>query len=47
MRGINNFEAEIEKTDGIGVSKDFDRPTTEFSGGWRMRIELAKLLMCP
>lgn len=47
MRGINNFEAEIEKTlMGLGfLRSDFDRPTTEFSGGWRMRIELAKLLM--
>ena len=47
MTGINNFEAEIEKTlMGLGfLRSDFDRPTTEFSGGWRMRIELAKLLM--
>ncbi len=47
MHGINNFEAEIEKTlMGLGfLRNDFDRPTTEFSGGWRMRIELAKLLM--
>lgn len=47
MRGINNFEAEIEKTlMGLGfLRSDFNRPTTEFSGGWRMRIELAKLLM--
>ena len=47
MRGINNFEAEVEKTLlGLGFLRtDFDRPTTEFSGGWRMRIELAKLLM--
>ena len=47
MRGINNFEAEVEKTlMGLGfLRSDFDRPTTEFSGGWRMRIELAKLLM--
>ena len=47
MRGINNFEAEVEKTLlGLGfLRSDFDRPTTEFSGGWRMRIELAKLLM--
>ncbi len=47
MRGINNFEAEIEKTlMGLGfLRSDFDRPTAEFSGGWRMRIELAKLLM--
>ena len=47
MRGINNFEAEVEKTlMGLGfLRSDFDRSTTEFSGGWRMRIELAKLLM--
>ncbi len=47
MGGINNFEAEIEKTlMGLGfLRSDFDRPTKEFSGGWRMRIELAKLLM--
>ena len=47
MSGINNFEAEIEKTlTGLGfLRSDFDRPTNEFSGGWRMRIELAKLLM--
>lgn len=47
MSGINNFEAEIEKTlIGLGFSRaDFDRPTSEFSGGWRMRIELAKLLI--
>ncbi len=47
MSGINNFEAEIEKTlTGLGFSrKDFDRPTKEFSGGWRMRIELAKILL--
>lgn len=47
MHGINNFEAEIEKTlIGLGfLRSDFDRPTKEFSGGWRMRIELAKLLM--
>ncbi len=47
MSGINNFEAEIEKTlIGLGFSReDFDRPTKEFSGGWRMRIELAKILL--
>ena len=47
MSGINNFEAEIEKTlTGLGfLRSDFDRPTREFSGGWRMRIELAKILM--
>lgn len=47
ISGINNFEAEIEKTlTGLGFSReDFDRPTKEFSGGWRMRIELAKILL--
>lgn len=47
MSGINNFEAEIEKTlIGLGFLRtDFDRPTSEFSGGWRMRIELAKILL--
>lgn len=47
ISGINNFEAEIEKTlIGLGFSReDFDRPTKEFSGGWRMRIELAKILL--
>ncbi len=42
-----NFEAEIEKTlIGIGfLRSDFQRPTSEFSGGWRMRIELAKILL--
>ncbi|WP_298647932.1 ABC-F family ATP-binding cassette domain-containing protein [uncultured Proteiniphilum sp.] len=47
MSGIHNFEAEVEKTlMGLGfLRSDFDRPTREFSGGWRMRIELAKLLL--
>lgn len=43
----DNCEAEMEKTlIGLGFNRsDFDRPTSEFSGGWRMRIELAKLLL--
>ncbi|CDD90395.1 MAG: ABC-F family ATP-binding cassette domain-containing protein [Coprobacter fastidiosus] len=47
MIGAANYQAEIEKTlMGLGfVREDFDRPTSEFSGGWRMRIELAKLLL--
>ncbi|OJV76394.1 MAG: glycosyl transferase family 2 [Bacteroidia bacterium 44-10] len=47
MSGIHNFEAEVEKTlMGLGfLRSDFDRPTREFSGGWRMRIELAKILL--
>lgn len=47
MMGGTNFHAEIERTlVGLGFSReDFDRPTSEFSGGWRMRIELAKLLL--
>lgn len=47
MMGGNNYEAEIDKTlIGLGFErKDFDRPTSEFSGGWRMRIEIAKLLL--
>jgi ATP-binding cassette subfamily F protein 3 len=42
-----NFDAEVEKTlMGLGfVRSDFSRPTSEFSGGWRMRIELAKILL--
>ena len=42
-----NYEAEVEKVlFGLGfVREDFNRPTSEFSGGWRMRIELAKILL--
>ncbi|MBI9059783.1 MAG: ABC-F family ATP-binding cassette domain-containing protein [Labilibaculum sp.] len=42
-----NYDAEVEKTlIGLGFErKDFTRPTSEFSGGWRMRIELAKILL--
>lgn len=42
-----NYEAEVEKVlKGMGFSRmDFNRPTSEFSGGWRMRIELAKILL--
>ncbi len=47
LKESNNYEAEIEKTLlGLGfVRTDFNRMTSEFSGGWRMRIELAKLLL--
>ncbi|MCM1356662.1 MAG: ABC-F family ATP-binding cassette domain-containing protein [Staphylococcus sp.] len=47
MEESDNFEAEIEKTlVGLGfLRSDFNRPTSEFSGGWRMRIELAKILL--
>ncbi len=47
MMGGTNYKAEVERTlVGLGFSRnDFDRPTAEFSGGWRMRIELAKLLL--
>ena len=47
MLGGNNYEAELERTlIGLGFSRtDLERPTIEFSGGWRMRIELAKLLL--
>lgn len=47
LMGGNNYHAEIERTlIGLGFEqKDFNRPTSEFSGGWRMRIELAKLLL--
>lgn len=46
VEGIN-FEGEVEKTlIGLGFKRtDLDRPTSEFSGGWRMRVELAKLLL--
>ena len=47
MIGGDNYEAEIERTlTGLGFTRnDFERPTKEFSGGWRMRIELAKILL--
>lgn len=47
MMGGDNYEAEIERTlIGLGFGRsDFERPTSEFSGGWRMRIELAKILL--
>jgi ATP-binding cassette subfamily F protein 3 len=47
MMGGTNYHAEMERTlVGLGFSRDdFNRPTSEFSGGWRMRIELAKLLL--
>ena len=47
LLGGENYEAEIERTlTGLGFERtDFDRPTSEFSGGWRMRIELAKILL--
>ena len=50
LMGGMNYQAEMERTlQGLGFSRsDFNRPTSEFSGGWRMRIELAKLLLrCP
>ena len=45
--GAEGYEAEIERTlTGLGFERtDFERPTSEFSGGWRMRIELAKILL--
>ena len=47
MMGADSNDAEVERTlTGLGfVRTDFDRPTREFSGGWRMRIELAKILL--
>ncbi len=47
MMGADKYEAEMERTlTGLGFERtDFDRPTSEFSGGWRMRIELAKILL--
>lgn len=47
MSGYSNMDAEIESTlTGLGFKRiDFERPTKEFSGGWRMRVELAKILL--
>ncbi|MCQ2194231.1 MAG: ABC-F family ATP-binding cassette domain-containing protein [Paludibacteraceae bacterium] len=47
IMGINSYKGDIEKTlMGLGFERsDFDRQTSEFSGGWRMRIELAKILL--
>ena len=47
MMGAESYEADIERTlAGLGFTRnDLDRPTHEFSGGWRMRIELAKILL--
>ena len=47
MMGPQSQEAELERTlTGLGfLRSDFERPTSEFSGGWRMRIELAKILL--
>ena len=47
LMGQDNYEAEAERTlMGLGFERtDFERPTSEFSGGWRMRIELAKILL--
>ena len=47
MIGGLNYQSELERTlQGLGFRReDFDRPTSEFSGGWRMRIELAKILL--
>ena len=47
MMGADNCDANLERTlTGLGfLQSDFDRPTSEFSGGWRMRLELAKILL--
>ncbi|PTL32899.1 glycosyl transferase family 2 [Prevotella sp. oral taxon 376] len=47
LMGGDNYQGEMERTlTGLGFLRtDFDRPTKEFSGGWRMRIELAKILL--
>ena len=47
MMGAESYEAQIERTlTGLGFERsDLERPTSEFSGGWRMRIELAKILL--
>lgn len=47
LMGQDNYESEAERTlIGLGFERtDFERPTSEFSGGWRMRIELAKILL--
>lgn len=47
LSGVYNYKAEVEKTLlGLGfLRSDFNRATNEFSGGWRMRIELAKVLL--
>lgn len=47
MLGAEGYEAEVERTlVGLGFTReDLERPTSEFSGGWRMRIELAKILL--